>query len=160
MPEIRKNIFSLKRETENILAEVAGAPYTYDSVEQGASKLIGLGEGALPFVVKYLEGTGDSSTTEKLLHLIELLNDHSYTDILRRFLYRRPASQDIKLEYLATLKSYETLHNSDLQHFFENTETTFFAWVERSSSTTMTGSSGPSLCWKNSLQEGRGRQAF
>lgn len=131
MPETNKNIFSLKRETENILAEVAGAPYTYDSVEQGASKLIGLGEDALPFVARYLEKTRDISATEKLLHIIELMNDHSCTDVLRSFLYRRPVSQDIKVECLATLKSYENLNDSDLQHFFENTEATFFAWVEK-----------------------------
>jgi hypothetical protein len=130
-----KDIFSIKKEASEILSEISSASFSLEKIETSANKLGEFGERAIPFVACHLDKAKSDKALSRLLYLIELLNDSSYTAILkdalsgRRF---RDASLQARIEIIATLKSYEiTPFHSSACFPAENGEDAFIAWVKR-----------------------------
>lgn len=129
------NIFSVKKETNDILSAVEKEPLAIDTLEQFAIRLAELGEGAVPFVLEYLVKERDTMVVKKVAYLIEMLNDPAYAAMLHSLLIngtRHNLSKKIKVELLATLKSYdETSFQEHFSHLLGSSETTYLLWVKR-----------------------------
>jgi RNase P subunit RPR2 len=129
------DIFSLKRETNDILSSVKKGPFSLEVIEKGAKRLADLGDGAVPFVLKYLEKEEDPAAVKKVAYLIELLNDHAYAAMLHTLLISskyQSISKKVKVELLATLKSYdESSFQSYFSHLFGGSEKTYLLWIKR-----------------------------
>ena len=133
--EAEMDIFSLKRETNDILSSVKKGPFSLEIIEKGAKRLAELGDGAVPFVLKYLEKEEDPASVKKIAYLIELLNDHAYAAMLHTLLISskyQSISKKVKVELLATLKSYdESSFHSYFSHLFGGSEKTYLLWIKR-----------------------------
>lgn len=132
---INKDIFSIKKEASEILSEITSASFSLEKIEAGANRLGEFGERALPFVARHLRKEKSDEAVSRLLYLIELLNDSSYTAILKDALGSgqfRESSLKTRVEIIATLKSYETtpFHSSECFPG-EDRETAFITWAGR-----------------------------
>ncbi|MBE9504288.1 MAG: HEAT repeat domain-containing protein [Proteobacteria bacterium] len=129
------DIFSLKRETNDILSSVKKGPFSLAIIEKSAKKLADLGDGAVPFVLKYLEKEKDPAAIKKVAYLIELLNDHAYAAMLHTLLVSskyQSISRKVKVELLATLKSYdESSFQEYFSHLFGGSDKTYLLWIKR-----------------------------
>lgn len=133
--ETEMNIFSLKRETDEILSSVGKGPFSLDIIEKGAKRLADLGDGAVPFVLRYLEKERDPAAVKKVAYLIELLNDHAYAAMLHTLLVNnkyQSISKKVNVELLATLKSYDEFSFQEyFSHLFGGSEKTYLLWIKR-----------------------------
>lgn len=130
-----KDIFSIKKESAEILSEISSASFSLEKIEASANKLGEFGEKALPFVARHLNKEKSDEALSRLLYLIELLNDSSYTAILKDALSSgqfRESSLKTRVEIIATLKSYEItpFHNSACFPN-EDSEDAFITWAKR-----------------------------
>lgn len=133
--DIDKDIFSIKKEASDILSEISSAPFSLEKIEASANKLGEFGDKALPFVARHLNKEKNDEAISRLLYLIELLNDSSYTTILQDALSSgqfRNSSLKTRVEIIATLKSYEiTPFHSSICFPIEDREAAFITWAKR-----------------------------
>jgi len=130
-----KDIFSIKKEASNILSAISSASFSLEQIEASANKLGEFGDKALPFVARHLHKEKNDEALARLLYLIELLNDSSYTSVLKDILSSgqfRDSSIKTRVEIIATLKSYEiTPFYSSGNFSGKDGEDAFIIWVER-----------------------------
>ena len=136
MPQdISKNIFSIKTEAYNILSEISSASISIEQIEASANKLGEFGDKALQFVARYLNKENSDEALTRLLYLIELLNDSSYTSVLKDVISSgrfRDSSVKTRVEIIATLKSYEIIPFYSSGSFSDKDgEDAFIIWVRR-----------------------------
>lgn len=133
--DINKDIFSIKKEASEILTEITSASFSLEKIEASANRLGEFGERALPFVARHLNKEKNDEAISRLLYLIELLNDSSYTAILKDALSSgqfRDSSLKTRVELIATLKSYEiTPFHSSVCFTSEDRENAFITWAQR-----------------------------
>ncbi|MDT8318457.1 MAG: HEAT repeat domain-containing protein [bacterium] len=133
--DINKDIFSIKKEASEILSEITSTSFSLEKIEASANRLGEFGERALPFVARHLNKEKSDESISRLLYLIELLNDSSYTAILKDALSSgnfRESSLKTRVEIMATLKSYEiTPFHSSACFPDEDRADAFITWAKR-----------------------------
>lgn len=130
------NIFSVKREIDLMLSAVEKDDFSHESLEYIAKRVSDLGDIATRFVSGRLKKTSDKRAIEKILYVIELLNDYSYVEILKEMLVNESSlvnSETVKIELLATLKSYDShCLSNPFNQLFSNPHSALQLWMERS----------------------------
>lgn len=129
------NIFALKRELDRILSGKKRGGLDQDEAEDFARRFSDLAEIGLPLLARYLKKVEDPDVFERLTHLIELLNDHSYASVLNDIFLDgnyKDSHQKVKIELFATLKSYDSTYPCHaFGNFFDSPEDAYMAWIKR-----------------------------
>jgi len=129
------NIFTVKREVDMMLSAIEKDDFCLDSLEHVAKRLSEFGEIANMFVSGRLKKTADSRAIERILYVIELLNDYSYVEILKNMLLNESSkfdSEGVRIELLATLKSYDShCLSNPFNNLFANPQAALLLWIER-----------------------------